>query len=164
MKVRNIPPWSVNSFTPSWTVAHKKTAQLKVGLTTMIASESYPARLSSPPPRCPPSKILSTKLLPPFLQNGQQFVSTQEILARTLRWRVSPKHFASLEPTPPCTTKIMFGSLELFWLPQATHHQSRCFFLLLALSRAPPCHSRCSPHAGNSGNKSTRTTVLRLPA
>ena len=33
------------------------------------------------------------KIVPALLQVGQQFVDNHEVLARMLRWRVSPKHF-----------------------------------------------------------------------
>ena len=85
------------------------------------------------PCSCKPSKIVSTKLSEPIcklVSNSR----ARKILARTLRRRVGPNSFASLESALSCTTKTPFGSFPSHWPPQATHHQLHCFFLLFPLS------------------------------
>ena len=92
-----------------------------------------------------PSKTVSAKLSPHWPTVGAQ----HEILTRTLRWCVSPKHFR-LTGLRAVLYDHVSVRVQLHWSPHAAHHQLHCFFLPLVLS---PCSSDIHQMKTSSGNR-----------
>ena len=89
---------------------------------------------------------------PAKLHMGQQFESTREILARTIRWRVGRSTFGSLEVVLSCSTSRTGRRMPRTTFCTASSPSYCCH-------HAPSRLTGCNLPAGIGDNVGTRTTV-----